>query len=81
MSKVVEVALTDSEFQKIKKLAHSENVSIAEWVRVALNLALQRESAIEIGRKLEVVHAAAQYDYPIGDMVCVLRNIEKGYGS
>ncbi|MFZ0520733.1 MAG: hypothetical protein WAL95_06895 [Candidatus Acidiferrales bacterium] len=81
MSKVVEVILADSEFQGIKKLARSQNVSIAEWVRVTLNLALRRESAIEIRRKLAVVHAAARYDYPTGDMVRVLRDIEKGYGS
>jgi hypothetical protein len=81
MSKVVQVTLSDSEFQEITKLAHAQNLSITEWVRGVIRLSHQRESAIEIGRKLAVIRAAVQCDYPTGDMDCLLSDIEKGYGN
>jgi hypothetical protein len=81
MSKVVQVILSDSEFQEITKSVQSQNLSITEWMRVVLGLSHQHESAIEIGRKLAVNRAAAQYDYPTGDLVCVLSEIERGYGN
>jgi hypothetical protein len=81
MSKVVQVTLSDSEFQEITKLAQSQNLSVTEWVRAVISLSHQRESAIEIGRKLAVIRAAVQYDYPTGDMNCVLSDLEKGYGN
>ena len=81
MSKLVQVTLSDSEFQEIAKLAQSQNLSVADWMRVVISLSLRRESTIEIGRKLAVIRAAAQYAYPTGDMDCLLSDIEKGYGN
>jgi len=32
-------------------------------------------------KKLEVIRAAAQHDYPVGDIDSMLAEIEKGYGT
>jgi len=56
-------------------------MSIAEWVRQALDLARRREPVGEIGKKLEVIRAATQHEYPVSDIQGMLAEIEKGYGT
>jgi hypothetical protein len=56
-------------------------MSIAEWVRQALDLAQRREPAGTLGKKLEVIRAAARFDYPTADIDRMLAEIEMGYGS
>jgi hypothetical protein len=55
-------------------------LSIAEWVRQALELARRREPIGGAGKKLEVIRAAARHDYPVGDIDGMLAEIERGYG-
>ena len=43
----------------IQRLARARHMSIAEWVRQALELALRREPLGDAGKKLEVIRAAA----------------------
>jgi len=43
-------------------------MSIAEWVRQALDLARRREPVGEIDKKLEVIRAATQHEYPVSDI-------------
>ena len=62
-------------------MARSRHMSIAEWVRQALDLARRREPLGGAGKKLEVIRAAAQHDYPVGDIDSMLAEIEKGYGT
>ena len=57
------------------------SMSIAEWVRQALDLARRREPITDVGKKLEIIRAAVQYDYPSGDIEDMLAEIESGYGS
>jgi len=40
-------------------------MSIAEWVRQALDLARRRDPVGGVSKKLEVIRAAAQHDYPV----------------
>jgi len=61
-------------------MARGRGLSIAEWVRQALELARRREPVGSLGKKLEVIRAAAQHDYPTSDIKGVLAEIEKGYG-
>jgi hypothetical protein len=56
-------------------------MSLAEWVRQALDLARRREPLGGTGKKLEVIRAAAQHKYPTGDIGGMLAEIEKGYRS
>lgn len=54
-------------------------MSVEEWVRQVLRLARRREPVGDVGEKLAVIRAAAQHDYPTGDIDNMLAEIEKGY--
>ena len=81
MAKRLQVILQDPEYREIQRIARSRHMSIAEWVRQALDLARRREPVGEIGKKLEVIRAATQHEYPVGDIQEMLVEIEKGYGT
>ena len=73
--------LQDPEYREIQKMARSRRMSLAEWVRQALDLARRREPLGSTGKKLDIIRAAAQHDYPTGDIDTMLAEIEKGYGT
>ena len=73
--------LQDPEYREIQKMARTRRMSLAEWVRQALDLARRREPLGDAGKKLEVIRSAAQHDYPTGDIDSMLAEIEKGYGT
>jgi hypothetical protein len=79
MAKRLQVILQDQEYREIQRVARSRRMSIAEWVRQALDLARRREPLGSISKKLEVIHAAAQHEYPVGDVSGMLAEIEQGY--
>jgi len=67
MAKRLQVILQDPEYREIQ--------------RMALDLACRREPLGGASKKLEVIRAAAQHDYPVGDIDTMLAEIEKGYGT
>ena len=81
MAKRLQVIVRDPEYREIQRMARSRHMSIAEWVRQALDLARRREPITDVGKKLEIVRAAVRYDYPSGDIEDMLAEIESGYGS
>lgn len=81
MAKRLQVILKDPEYRELKRAARSRQMSIAEWVRQALELAHRREPVGSAGKKLEVIRAAARLDFPAGDIRRMLAEIETGYGS
>jgi hypothetical protein len=81
MAKRLQVILKDPEYRELKRAARSRQLSIAEWVRQAIALAHRREPVGRVGKKLEVIRAAARGDYPTGDIDRMLAEIEMGYGS
>jgi hypothetical protein len=81
MSKRLQVILKDPEYREIQRVARSRHMSIAAWVRQALDLARRREPAGGISKKLEVIRAAARHDYPVRDIDGMLAEIEEGYGT
>jgi hypothetical protein len=81
VAKRLQVILKDPDYREIQRAARSRHVSIAEWVRQALVLARRREPIGEVGIKLDVIRAAARFDYPTGDIDRILADIEAGYGS
>ena len=81
MAKRLQVILRDTEYREIQRVARSRRMSIAEWVRQALDLARRREPGAGVGKKLEVIRAAARHDYPSADIDPMLAEIESGYGS
>jgi len=80
MAKRLQVILKDPEYREIRRAARCRRMSIAEWVRQALAQAHRREPIGKVGKKLEVIRAAARFDYPTGDIDRVLAEIEMGYG-
>ena len=71
--------LRDPDYREIQRMARSRDMSIAEWVRQALDLARRKEPLGNAGRKLEAIRAAVKYDFPVGDIDEMLAEIEKGY--
>lgn len=81
MAKRLQVILQDPEYREVQKMARARQMSIAEWVRQALDLARRREPLGSTGKKLEVIRAAARHDFPTADIDTMLSEIEKGYGT
>src|ERR1700756_1234203 len=81
MAKRLQVIMKDPEYREIQRAARSRHMSIAEWVRQALELARRTEPRGTIAKKLGVIRAAARLDYPTGDIDRMLAEIEMGYGS
>ena len=81
MAKRLQVILKDPEYREIQRVARSRRMSIAEWVRQALDLARRREPIGGASKKLEVIRAAAEHEYPVSDIEGMLAEIEKGYGT
>jgi hypothetical protein len=81
VTKRLQVILQDPEYREIQRIARSRHMSLAEWVRQALQLARRREPVGDVGKKLEVIRAGAKYEYPTADIDGMLAEIERGYGS
>jgi hypothetical protein len=81
VAKRLQVILQDPEYREIQRVARSRRMSIAEWVRQALTLARRREPLGDVGKKLEVIRAAARHSYPTGEIETMLAEIEAGYGA
>ena len=81
MAKRLQVILQDPEYREIQRAARSRQMSIAEWVRQALALARRREPLGDVGKKLEIIRAAAKHEFPTGDIDSMLAEIEQGYLS
>lgn len=79
MAKRLQVILRDPEYREIQRVARSRHMSIAEWVRQALELARRREPSSDMGKKLDAVRAAVRHDFPAGDIESMLGEIESGY--
>jgi hypothetical protein len=81
MAKRLQVIMKDLEYREIQRAVRSRHMSIAEWVRQALDLARRREPVGGVRQKLEVICAAALHDYPVSDIDDMLAEIERGYGT
>lgn len=60
--------LKDPEYRDIQRAARSRHMSLAEWVRQALDLARRGEPQGAVGKKLGVIRAAARLDFPTADI-------------
>jgi hypothetical protein len=81
MAKRLQVILQDPEYREIQRMARSRYMSLAEWVRQALDLARRREPLGSVTKKLEALRVAAKYEFPVSDIDEMLAEIEQGYGS
>ena len=82
MAKRLQVILKDPEYREIQRIARSRHMSLAEWVRQALDLARRREPVGDIGKKLAAIRAAGKHNGPPSpDIEVMLAEIERGYGT
>jgi len=79
MAKRLQVILRDPDYREIQRMARSRHMSIAEWVRQALDLARRRER--DAAKKLAAVRAAVRHNGTTVDIEVMLAEIERGYLS
>lgn len=75
MTKRLQIVLRDTEYREIQRAARARRITAAEWVRLALELALLREPLSLVAKKLEAARAAAQHSFPSGDIESILSEI------
>ncbi len=71
--------LQDPEYREIQHMARSRSMSLAEWVRQALDMARRRQPLGDAQKKLEAIRAAARHESPTSDIDTMLAEIERGY--
>jgi hypothetical protein len=81
MAKRLQVILQDPEYREIQRVARSRRMSIAEWVRQALERARRQEPTQGFTKKLEAIRVAVRYEFPVRDIAGMLDEIEQGYRS
>ncbi|MGA9528343.1 MAG: hypothetical protein WBS24_09520 [Terriglobales bacterium] len=79
MAKRLQVILQDPDYREIQSIARARHMTIAEWVRQALEGARRREPLADVGKKLAAIRAAARNNFPTADIGDMLAEIEKGY--
>lgn len=77
MSKRLQVLLAEQELAEIQGLARRERVTVAAWVRRALDEAKQRRPAGDPARKIASIRAAAAHGFPSGDIEAMLADIAR----
>ena len=78
MAKRLQVILQDAEYRDIQRAARARHMSLAEWVRQALEFARRKEPLGTVAKKLEAIQAAGQYAFPTADVDRMLSEIEQG---
>jgi len=81
MAKRLQVILQDPEYREIQRMARSRHMSLAEWVRQALDYARRRQPLGNVEQKLEAIRAAARHESPTSDIDTMLAEIERGYAA
>ncbi|MGA2098353.1 MAG: antitoxin [Candidatus Acidiferrum sp.] len=81
MAKRLQVILQDPEYREIQRAAKIRRMSIAEWVRQALEMARRREPVTDSAKKLAAIRAAVKHEAPTSDIKAMLEEIERGYGT
>lgn len=81
MSKRLQVLLAEQELAEIQGLARRERVTVAAWVRRALEEAKQRRPAGDPAHKIASIRAAAAHDFPSSDIESMLADIARGAAS
>lgn len=79
MSKRLQVIFDDEELRDIQRAARKQSLTTAEWVRQALRRAQRTQPRVDDKKKLSVVQAATEHDFPTADIDRMLAEIERGY--
>ena len=71
--------LQDPDYREIQHMARARSMSLAEWVRQALDLARRRQPLGDVEKKIAAIRAAARHESPTSDIDTMLAEIERGY--
>ena len=75
--KRLQIRVSDGEYQVILNAARKKGMTVSQWVREALRIALGFEA--ESDQKAGGHTVAATYESPTGSIETMLADIEKGY--
>jgi hypothetical protein len=78
MTKRLQVLVPDAEYSEIRRIAQSRHISIAQWVRQALQAAKREVPLSQVSNKLEALRAAAKREFPTTDIEQMLEEIGQG---
>ena len=81
MAKRLQVIIKDPDYREIQRMARSRHLTIAEWVRQALEAARRREPTGSVAKMLQAVRAAVKHSHPTAEIDQMLAEIEMGYGA
>jgi hypothetical protein len=81
MAKRLQVIVQDVEYRQIQRVAKARHLSIAEWVRQALNVARRQEPEGDANRKIDAIRKAVVHDFEAADISQMLTEIERGYSA
>jgi predicted metal-dependent HD superfamily phosphohydrolase len=78
MSKRLQVLLSSTEFQRLRRMAQRKGVTVAAWVRDAIQRALRDRPEKSPARKLAALRSAVRHSFPTADIGAMLADIERG---
>jgi hypothetical protein len=82
MAKRLQVILKDPEYRAIRRAARLRHMTVAAWVRHALEHVRRQEPDDTVEKKLKAIREAAQLNLaPAPDIDQMLAEIEQGYLS
>lgn len=82
MAKRLQVILQDPEYREVRRAAKARHMTVAAWVRRALEAARRQEPSGDIEKKLAVIRAAVKLNLgPAVDIEQMQSEIEQGYLS
>lgn len=81
MSKRLQVLVDESELRDIQRVARRQRMTVAEWVRQAMQAARAGEGTADPVAKLAAISTAAAHAFPTGQIGEILAHIEGGYSE
>lgn len=81
MTKRLQVLFDDAEYAALQAAAASRGMTVAEWVRQALNAARREASTADVDRKLAAIRSAVRHAGPTGPIERLGTETERGYLS
>jgi len=81
MSKRLQVLIDERDLDEIRGLAKRERLTVADWVRRALDEAKCRRSSGDAAKKVAFIRAAARHEFPAGDIDSMLEEINRGVAA
>jgi 16S rRNA U516 pseudouridylate synthase RsuA-like enzyme len=81
MTKHLQVTLSDGEMHEIRAIARRNGMTVAAWVRRAIQAAKADEPPADPQRKLRALRVATAHSFPTADIDEMLAEIGKGYSG